>query len=139
MRDEERRTIEYNALAIKMLNHLSRYSRFKNEYVCPYAVTQYGISEILGVDRTRVSKELKDLIEEGQVDCDVKHVIGMKSRVMVFFLSYKGLRTIAKYKEMAPRELVTVSKNLQGVRHDEETGPAVSSTVYAEIAPEENK
>ncbi len=88
-------------VAQRILLHLSAYARYREEFECPEAVTQKGISGILELSRSHVALELKKLIDGGEVEVHLAHVRGAKSRRKVYFLAYGAERKAASMKEKA--------------------------------------
>ncbi len=137
MRDEERRKTEYNTLIIKVLIHLSHYSRFHDDFLCPYEVTQEGISKVLGVDRSCVSRALSELEKDGNVERKEKmHAVGMRSRIDVFFPTPKGLKTAKKLVEELKKEPAMEPEIREKVVRDEAVELLIPITVTTEETPE---
>ncbi len=77
----------------RILLHLRNYVRFKHDKVVPFAISQPGIADHLGITRSHVSKEMirlkeasRDLVEE-----KIRHVEGSKRRRKVYFLTPMGI------------------------------------------------
>jgi DNA-binding MarR family transcriptional regulator len=55
------------------------------------AATQEGISEVLGIPRTHISRLLRPLVMEGYIEEDKERVVGKDRRLKVYFLTARGL------------------------------------------------
>lgn len=93
----------------RILLHLHGYAHLKNEKEVPFAISQQGIADRLGVNRAHVSKEIirlkersDDLIEE-----EIKHVKGIKRRRKVYFLTQSGQEKADIIYERTLDEIIT--------------------------------
>lgn len=88
-------------VAQRIVLHLSLHSRYRDEFECPEAVTQKGISNVLDLSRSHVALELKKLIAEGEVEVRLAHVRRARSRRKVYFLSIAAERKAASMRGRA--------------------------------------
>jgi len=75
----------------RILLHLFAYSGEFSYYNAPYAITQDGIGEGIGVGRNNVPRALKLLTKEGMIAAKKARVSGMKNRRKVYYLTPAGL------------------------------------------------
>ncbi len=94
----------------RMFLHLLRYYRYRDEKVVPYAITQYGIAEALGIGRAyipvllkRMRRKGKDMIEE-----EIKHITGLSKKRKVYFLTAYGYQKARKLRERLEAERVRI-------------------------------
>ncbi len=78
----------------RILLHLSAFPSSVNQYRAPFALTQDGIAQAIGIGRNNVPRELKTLIENGLVTSVKARVDGLKNRRSVYILTPVG-RTAA--------------------------------------------
>ena len=90
----------------RLLVHLSCYSRYKDEYVCPMEMTQDGMSQRLGISRAHAALELKRLKGRNQVEYRLAHVVKAKTRRKVYELTPAGERIADEVKDKARRKKV---------------------------------
>lgn len=86
--------------------HLSCYSRYRDEYVCPLEMTQDGMSQRLGISRAHAALELKRLKGRNQVEYRLAHVVKAKTRRKVYELTPAGERIANEVKDEARRKKV---------------------------------
>lgn len=83
-----------------VLLHLSQYSnRRPNVYNMPFAVTQDGIAEALGISRAHVSLELKKLKDNGRVSSILAHTPRAKRKRRTYYLQPRGRSAVPKINE----------------------------------------
>lgn len=102
-----------------MILHLLAQHKFSQDADAPKVVTQDGIASSIDVGRNNVAKIMTVLAEEGTVDTQSKHVKGLPSIRLVYFLSFKGFEEGKKLKtaiESTPVEVI----DLNGVGHKDE-------------------
>ncbi len=92
----------------RILLHLSTYSGELNYFNAPYALTQDGIAEAIGIGRNNVPRELKTLLEKGLVEAHKARVTGLKNRRTVYILTSKGAIETKKIKEKIENLVVNV-------------------------------
>jgi hypothetical protein len=85
----------------RILLHLSPYSRYQRDYVCPRAMTQAGIADGLGIRRGHVAVELKRLIDREHVASRRAHVPDMCSRLKTYHLTHLGELLVKQFRDMA--------------------------------------
>jgi len=75
----------------RILLHLLRYNRFREELEAPWAVTQEGIANAIGILRSAVPRSVRRLLTIGQLEEEVAHVKGITRRRKTYFLSSPGV------------------------------------------------
>jgi small GTP-binding protein len=75
---------------VKVMLHLSKYSRLRDLYVVPPATTQQGIADSVGASRNYVSVVLVRLIEQGLVIEHTSRVVGSRRKKRAYFLTARG-------------------------------------------------
>jgi len=108
---------ESPTIGTKLIVHLSRYSRFQDDLVCPREMTQHGISEKLGISREHVAAELWELKKKEYVKSDTKHVPKARTRRKVFFLTPVGELFARKLKEMMKADDAVIFEGNGGLTH----------------------
>ncbi len=106
-----------NTIGNRLVLHLSYYSRFKEEFVCPVEMTQDGISEKIGISRAHAALELKRLKQRGHVDCRLAHVARTKTRRKVYFLTKPGEEHATGLKDIASHKRLRVIEDGGGQEH----------------------
>ncbi|MFO7991862.1 MAG: tetratricopeptide repeat protein [Thermoplasmata archaeon] len=74
----------------KILLHLQRYGDQKTNTTVPYSLCQRGIGDRVELSRSRVSRYLNQLIGKEFAKETIKHVVGLKRKRKVYFLTDKG-------------------------------------------------
>ncbi|MEF8873368.1 MAG: tetratricopeptide repeat protein [Candidatus Thermoplasmatota archaeon] len=92
----------------KIILHLASQKGDREASEVSSRITQQGIAERIGTDIPYTNRILKDLLSEGIVQCETKHVVGLKRRRKVYFLTSKGQREARDIKERLEEESVTV-------------------------------
>ncbi len=94
----------------RMLLHLMRYQRYRDEKVAPYAIIQQGIAEALDIRRDyvavvfqRIRKKDPEMIEE-----KIMHVIGLSRKRKVYFLTAYGYQKAKELRERIEKERIKV-------------------------------
>jgi len=95
---------------VGILLHLSRYSRFQDDYVCPGATTQAGIADALGIGIGHVSVELRRLIAKKQVKFRRGHVGTSYINLKVYSLTHIGEAVVRQINEMDRANAVADAK-----------------------------
>ena len=80
----------------RILLHLARHQRFREEWEVPAEVSQEGIGARLEILVNNVSRSLKGLLSGGIVEERLAHVRGGTRRLKTYFLSERGLRAVAE-------------------------------------------
>jgi len=86
-------------IGMRIVVHLSRSSRFQEDYVCPRETTQDGIAEKLGIGRGHAASELRVLIKRKLVKFELKHIPGVGIRKRAYFLTPAGEILAKQVKE----------------------------------------
>ena len=88
----------------KILLHLHKFDRFKDQIEVPPAQTQEGIAKAIGIVQRSVSTIVRKLSEEDLVYEKVTHIQGRNRRKKAYFLTdagKKGVQTFKKHLEMS--------------------------------------
>ncbi|MGC8912733.1 MAG: tetratricopeptide repeat protein [Thermoplasmata archaeon] len=83
----------------KVLLHLYEYTKYVDHFEVPYAVTQDGIADAVGILRSHVPRTLKGLIDRGYIEEKLAHVIGSERRRKVYFLTTPGIAYAKKIRD----------------------------------------
>jgi tetratricopeptide (TPR) repeat protein len=103
----------------RVILHLLAQHKYSQDADAPKVVTQDGIASSIEVGRNNVAKIMTVMANEGTVDTQSKHVKGLPSIRLVYFLSFKGFEEGKKLKtsiESTPVEVI----DLNGECHDDE-------------------
>lgn len=92
----------------KILLHLLEFYRAEDTYDIPYEITQAGIAESVGISRTHVPREVKQLMEEGLIVEKKGRAVGTKKAVKAYFLSHYGFTKAREIREMIMNSEVTL-------------------------------
>jgi small GTP-binding protein len=93
---------------VKVILHLSKYSRLRDLYVVPPATTQQGISDSVHSSRNYVSVVLTRLIEQGLVVEHSSRIVGSRRKKKAYFLTARGDTFAKDLKEDITRSTVRV-------------------------------
>ncbi|MEM4292734.1 MAG: tetratricopeptide repeat protein [Thermoplasmata archaeon] len=85
--------------AEKVLLHLYEYTKYVDHFEVPFAVTQDGIAEAVGILRSHVPRTLKGLLDKGYIEEKLAHVIGSERRRKVYFLTTPGIAHAKKIRD----------------------------------------
>ncbi len=83
----------------RILIHLSEYARFIDNIEVPFAITQEGIAQAIGVVRSAIPRAIKKLISDNKVKEILAHVTGVSRRRKVYHLTTDGLVSALNIKE----------------------------------------
>jgi tetratricopeptide (TPR) repeat protein len=83
----------------QLILHLNRYASLKDKFALPYAITQDGIAEELGILRNHVPALMRGLEERGLVYDKKSRVVGAKNRRKTYFLTEKGMELARNLSE----------------------------------------
>ncbi|HKZ47999.1 MAG TPA: ATP-binding protein, partial [Thermoplasmata archaeon] len=100
----------------RILLHLARHQRFREEWEVPAEACQEGIGTRLGILVNNVSRALAGLLGEGLVEERLAHVRGRPRRLKAYFLTEKGLRTVEQVERRLRAAKVDVE--LEGTRKE---------------------
>ncbi len=93
-------------VAQRVMLHLSLFSKHREEFDVPSAVTQQGVAQALGLSRSHIALELKKLLDETFLESRLAHVQEAKSRRKVYFNTFQGERIAATIRERAHSKVV---------------------------------
>ena len=68
----------------------------KGDYVAPDIVTQGGLSSMIKIDRSQISRSLNRLFKEGLIIYHIMIINGRSKRMRCYSLSAKGYSCIAR-------------------------------------------
>jgi len=102
--------VEGKTVGEKILLHLSHFSRYERDIVCPREMTQAGIAEKFGIRRGHVAVEVKRLLGRGHIATRRAHVPDMRSRLKVYNLTYLGEILVKQYRDMAAASVAAGSR-----------------------------
>jgi len=105
----------------RVILHLLAQQKYSQDTDAPKAVTQEGIASSIEVGRNNVAKIMTVMAEEGIVDIQSKHVKGLPSVRLVYFLAPKGFEEGKKLKASIESASVEVF-DLNGESHMDEVG-----------------
>ncbi len=105
----------------RVILHLLAQHKYCQDTDAPKAVTQDGIASIIEVGRNNVAKIMTVMATEGVVDTQSKHVKGLPSVRLVYFLSPKGFEEGKKLKTAIESTKVQVM-DLNGKDQVDEVG-----------------
>ncbi len=92
----------------RILLLLQNFSDIEKRKEVPYHTSQAGISEGVDLSQTRVSRLMKDMIEDDQIKELKKHVKGLKRRRKVYGLTHQGERKAGDIREKLMDEKVSI-------------------------------
>lgn len=94
----------------RILLHLNNYKVKDKSFEVPYAVTQSGIADNLGISRAHVSREIRRLREEKKdiIKEDLRHVKGLNKKRKVYFLSSEGVKKVNEIKKGIKNEKIKI-------------------------------
>jgi tetratricopeptide (TPR) repeat protein len=105
----------------RVILHLLAQHKFCQDADAPKVVTQDGIASAIEVGRNNVAKIMTTMSDEGLVDIQSKHVKGLPSVRLVYFLAPKGFEEGKKLKASIESTMVEVI-DLNGETHPDEVG-----------------
>jgi tetratricopeptide (TPR) repeat protein/DNA-binding MarR family transcriptional regulator len=82
----------------KILLHLYKYNRYRDQIEVPPALSQDGIADAIGIAQRNVSTAVRKLEERAEVFEKMSHIQGGKRRKKTYFLTEKGIREAEKLK-----------------------------------------
>ncbi|MCU0799183.1 MAG: tetratricopeptide repeat protein [Candidatus Thermoplasmatota archaeon] len=97
-----RLTIEEKVLLV-LVEHL----RYMDEFQVPPALTQDGLSELIGVNRPNIARSLKALRKKGLIEERLSHVQGQRRRKKVYMISPSRTETALKLRSELGNAKVT--------------------------------
>ncbi len=92
----------------KILFYLYERRGLAERYVVPEDVTQAGLSELLGVKQSHISRALTDLKRRGLVYERTSHIVGTKRRKKAYFLTERGEEEVRSLREDLLGRYITV-------------------------------
>ena len=78
----------------RILLHLSKFARFRDEWDVPAEIAQEGIGQRLDILVNNVSRALTSLVAKGLVEERLAHVRGRPRRLKTYFLTERGRRSV---------------------------------------------
>ncbi len=83
----------------RILLHIMEYSRYENQFEVPFAISQEGIANAIGIRRDNVPRAMKELKTNGLVAEHVARVEGVYRKRKVYFLTPDGFKLIQEFKD----------------------------------------
>jgi len=82
----------------RILLHIMEYSKYENQFEVPFAISQEGIANAIGIRRDNIPRAMKDLKVVGLVTEKVARVEGVYRKRKVYFLTEKGYKYIQELR-----------------------------------------
>ncbi|MGC8656409.1 MAG: DUF835 domain-containing protein [Thermoplasmata archaeon] len=83
----------------KILIYLYDYIKYRNSFEVPFEVTQDGIAQNTGINRSHIPRSVKKFIDKNYIEEVSAHVKGMGRRRKVYFLTPSGIEYAKKIRE----------------------------------------
>ena len=99
----------------RILLHLNEYSKYIDQIEVPFALTQEGIAESVGVVRSAIPRAMKKLMSKNQVKEVLAHVFGVSRRRKVYYLTMEGIMSAQEIKNKL------LSKDIKLINEKNET------------------
>ena len=93
----------------KILLHLEEFGRFEGEADAPMALTQNGIADRVGLQRSHVPRPLKKLLSEGLIRGCRSHVRGGSRSRQIYLLTWEGSRAASALRARVGEARVMVA------------------------------
>lgn len=124
--------LQFN-LTIKdaIMLHLLQFSKYQDEFEAPYAITQPGIADIIGIRRSHASNVIKGLKAKDYVNERTSHVENIPRKRKIYFLTQNGLDYTLKLRDNLENKNVTliVGKGQTKILNLSEVNPYLSTQV----------
>jgi len=78
----------------RILLHIMEYSKFEHQFEVPFAISQEGIANAIGIRRDNIPRAMKELKGAGLVTEKVARVEGVYRKRKVYFLTEKGFKLL---------------------------------------------
>ena len=106
----------------KILLHLFKNPIRPESFEAPMSLSQVGISKVIGVRRSHVSHAAKRLKDKDYIKEKIAHILGVKRRRKVYYLSPEGFEKAKKIHEKVEDTLITFinkdgEKSEQSIKH----------------------
>ena len=82
----------------RIILHLNEYSRYVEQIEVPFALTQEGIAQSVGVVRSAIPRAMKKLMSKELVREELAHVEGLARRRKIYYLMTDGLMSANNIK-----------------------------------------
>jgi tetratricopeptide (TPR) repeat protein/DNA-binding MarR family transcriptional regulator len=82
----------------KILLHLEQFSRFGSEGEAPFSLTQNGIADRIGLQRSHVPRSIKGLVSGGLVRERLSHIKGGGRSRQIYLLTWEGSQAAASLR-----------------------------------------
>jgi hypothetical protein len=86
-----------------ILVHLLRFINVRNQHMLPFEITQKGMGQIFGKPQNILSVDIRRLILDKLIICELRHVIGQIRRLKTYFLTTEG---IAAANDLLKQEMI---------------------------------
>ncbi len=83
----------------RIILHIMEYSKYETQFEVPFAISQEGIAQAIGIRRDNIPRAMKELKVSGLVNEKVARVAGVYRRRKVYFLTEQGFKYIRGLKE----------------------------------------
>lgn len=101
----------------RVLLHLNHYSGAeKNEYMMPFATTQDGIGNALGISRSHAATILAKLKQRNMVDSVESHVTGIGRKRNCYYLDPAGIEAARRLKVFIEENGIDLEDSRETVR-----------------------
>ena len=92
----------------RILLHLSEFSKFVDQLEVPFALTQQGIAQSVGVVRSAIPRAIKKLISKDHVREELAHITGLSRRRKIYYLTTDGLVFASNLKSKLFTKNITI-------------------------------
>ena len=120
---------------VRVILHLSRYSKFQSDKVCPVEMTQRGIADVLEIKREHVTMVLKRLKEKGIVESRTAHVAKSGVNRKVYNLTWSGEILARQLKERTGAAGEAWSEKINGFAETIRRSPHGPEVADTQVAP----
>lgn len=99
--------------------HLQPFARFHGDFDAPYAITQPGIAESIGIRRSHVSNVIKGLKHKNYVTDRIAHVKNLVRKRKIYTLTHEGGEYASRLKsnlDRIPLNLIEKSGKMKKTR-----------------------
>ncbi len=125
----------------KILLHLFKNHLNPDSFEAPMSLSQVGISKVIGVRRSHVSHAAKRLKDKGQIGENIAHILGVKRRRKVYYLTPDGYDKARKLHEEVEETVVSFiakdgTESQQSLRHIQKTTGLTFIEIINEVEKE---
>ncbi|UCH88272.1 MAG: TerB family tellurite resistance protein [Thermoplasmata archaeon] len=102
----------------RILIHLMDYRNFREEFEVPFEVTQSGISKGIRIQQKHLPRTLKKLIGLNHIEERTTHVVGVKQKRKVYFLTDEGIQYTWELIKNLMEKDIPIQASLKGKRSE---------------------